>query len=78
MILLPTLVVPHGTSVQAVQPKPYSMKNDPTDFVMFQRKPERQLSEESDNDLYEMPVYPDGSCLFRSVTARIDRCLLLC
>ena len=28
----------HGTSVQAVQPKPYSIKNDPTDYVMFQRK----------------------------------------
>ena len=54
----------HGTSVQAVQPKPYSIKNDPTDYVMFQRKPDKKLSVESDNDLYEVPVYPDGRCLF--------------
>ena len=28
----------HGTSVQALQPKPYSIKNSPDDYVMFERQ----------------------------------------
>ena len=28
----------HGTSVQALQPKPHSIKNSPDDYVMFQRQ----------------------------------------
>ena len=44
-----------------LQPKP--VKNELTDYVMFQRQPEKELPVRSDN-LYKVPVYPDGHCLF--------------
>ena len=64
----------HGTSVQALQPKPLSIKNSPQDYVMFHR----QSTEEALQSLFPIKVYPDGRCLFRSVATRLEQRLLLC
>ena len=66
----------HGTSVQALQPKPHSIKNSPQDYVMFHRQPTDE--EETVQNLFPIRVYPDGRCLFRSVASRLEQCLLIC
>ena len=66
----------HGTSVQALQPKPHSIKNSPQDYVMFRRQPTEE--EETVQNLFPIRVYPDGHCLFRSVASRLEQCLLIC
>ena len=66
----------HGTSVQALQPKPHSIKNSPQDYVMFHRQPTEE--EETVQNLFPIRVYPDGRCLFRSVASWLEQCLLIC
>ena len=65
----------HGTSVQALQPKPQSIKNSYEDHVMFHRQP---AVGNEDETLVPVRVYPDGCCLFRSVAIRLEHQLLIC
>ena len=65
----------HGTSVQALHPKPHSIKNSPQDYVMFNRQPTEE--EETLQNLFLIRVYPDGCCLFRSIASRLEQCLLI-
>ena len=64
----------HGTSVQALQPKP-QIKNSHEDNVMLHRQSAVGNGNET---LFPVRVYPDGRCLFRSVASRLECQLLIC
>ena len=64
----------HATSVQALQPKPHSIKNSPDDYVILQRQSSINEVEQS---LFPLRVYPVGRCLFRSDASRLEQQLLI-
>ena len=64
-----------GTTVQALQPKPQSIKKSHEDHVMFYRQ---SAVGNGDEPLFPVRVYPDGRCLLRSVASRLEHQLLIC
>ena len=64
----------HGTSLQALQPKPQSIISH-EDHVMFHRQ---SAVGNGDEILFPARVYLDGRPLFKSVASRLEHQLLIC
>ena len=64
-----------GSYVEALKPKPQSIKNSHEQHVMFHRQ---SAVGNGDEILFREKIYLDGGCLCRSVAGRLEHSLLTC